>query len=100
MAAIRKPNPWLTVTCPSPSLDPIPVTRRAGRAGLGFPAARGSGMAAGGWLAGAIYDYAGFYAAAFAAGIIANLANLAIIGTLAFRQSRFRAMVLLAQALI
>jgi hypothetical protein len=35
-------------------------------------------MAAGGWLAGAIYDYAGFYAAAFAAGIIANLANLAI----------------------
>lgn len=54
-------------------------------------------MAAGGWLAGAIFDYAGFYAAAFAAGIIANLANLAIIGTLAFRQSRFRAMVLLAQ---
>ena len=46
------------------------------------------------WLAGAIYDYAGFYAAAFAAGIIANLANLAIIGALAFRQSRFRAMVL------
>ena len=54
----------------------------------------GSGMAAGGWLAGAIYDYAGFYATAFAAGIIANLANLAIIGALAFRQSRFTAMVL------
>jgi len=54
----------------------------------------GSGMAAGGWLAGAIYDYAGFYAAAFAAGIIANLANLAIIGALAFRQSRFSAIVL------
>jgi predicted MFS family arabinose efflux permease len=54
----------------------------------------GSGMAAGGWLAGAIYDYAGFYAAAFAVGIIANLANLAIIGTLAFRQSRFSAMAL------
>jgi hypothetical protein len=51
-------------------------------------------MAAGGWLAGVIYDYAGFYAAAFAAGIIANLANLAIIGTLAFRQSRFAAVVL------
>ena len=54
----------------------------------------GSGMAAGGWLAGAIYDYAGFYAAAFAAGIIANLANLAIIGALTFRQSRFFAMAL------
>jgi len=27
----------------------------------------GSGMAFGGWLAGAIYDYAGFYAIAFAA---------------------------------
>ena len=54
----------------------------------------GSGMAAGGWLAGAIYDYAGFYAAAFAAGIIANLANLAIIGALVVRQSRFSAIVL------
>jgi MFS family permease len=54
----------------------------------------GSGMAAGGWLAGAIYDYAGFYAAAFASGIIANLANLAIIGALAFRQSRFPAVLL------
>ena len=54
----------------------------------------GSGMAAGGWLAGAIYDYAGFYAAAFAVGIIAKLANLAIIGALAFRQSRFSAIVL------
>jgi MFS family permease len=54
----------------------------------------GSGMAAGGWLAGAIYDYAGFYAAAFAAGIVANLANLAIIGTLASRQSRVAAVVL------
>jgi hypothetical protein len=29
----------------------------------------GSGMAFGGWLAGAIYDYAGFYAIAFATGI-------------------------------
>lgn len=54
----------------------------------------GSGMAAGGWLAGAIYDFAGFYAAAFGAGIIANFANLAIIGALAFRQSRFPAVAL------
>jgi MFS family permease len=48
----------------------------------------GSGMAAGGWLAGAIYDYAGFYSAAFAAGIVFNLANLLIVGALVFRQSR------------
>ena len=39
----------------------------------------GSGMAFGGWLAGAIYDYAGFYAIAFAAGIFFNLVHLALI---------------------
>jgi MFS family permease len=50
----------------------------------------GSGMAAGGWLAGAIYDYAGFYAAAFATGILLNLVNAAIVGGLVLRQSRFR----------
>jgi MFS family permease len=48
----------------------------------------GSGMAAGGWLAGAVYDYAGFYAAAFATGIVFNLANLLVVGTLVFRHSR------------
>jgi MFS family permease len=48
--------------------------------------ASGSGMATGGWLAGLIYDYAGFYAAAFATGIAFNLANLAIIVTLVGRQ--------------
>ena len=47
-------------------------------------------MAAGGWLAGLIYDYAGFYAAAFAAGIAFNLAHLAVIGPLVWRRSRFR----------
>ena len=41
-----------------------------------------SGMAAGSWLAGAIYDYAGFYAPAFATGFGFNLANLMIIGSL------------------
>ena len=46
----------------------------------------GSGMAFGGWLAGAIYDYAGFYAIAFAAGIAFNLAHLALIGSLVWRQ--------------
>src|SRR5437763_8676040 len=48
----------------------------------------GSGMAAGGWLAGAIYDYAGFYAAAFATGIAFNLAHLLVIGPLVWRQGR------------
>lgn len=57
----------------------------------------GSGMAAGGWLAGAIYDWAGFYAPAFAAGIVFNLVNLLVVGTLVFRQSRFRSPIL-AQA--
>jgi len=47
----------------------------------------GSGMAAGGWIAGAIYDYVGFYAAAFAAGILLNLGNAVIIGVLVLRQS-------------
>jgi MFS family permease len=45
----------------------------------------GSGMAAGGWLAGALYDRYGFYGAAFAAGLAANLLNLVIIGFLAAR---------------
>jgi MFS family permease len=49
----------------------------------------GTGMAAGGWMAGAIYDYVGFYAAAFAAGILFNLANLIFVGALVLRQSRF-----------
>jgi MFS family permease len=49
----------------------------------------GSGMAAGGWMAGAIYDYVGFYAAAFSAGILFNLANLVVIGALVLRQSRY-----------
>jgi MFS family permease len=54
----------------------------------------GSGMAAGGWLAGAIYDYAGFYAAAFATGIVFNFANLLVVGTLVFRQTRLHSSVL------
>jgi predicted MFS family arabinose efflux permease len=54
----------------------------------------GSGMAAGGWLAGVIYDYAGFYAAAFATGILFNLANLMVVGALVFRQSRLGSPVL------
>jgi MFS family permease len=54
----------------------------------------GSGMAFGGWMAGAIYDDVGFYAAAFAVGIIFNLANLVVIGALVWRQSRFASPIL------
>jgi hypothetical protein len=48
----------------------------------------GSGMAAGGWPAGAIYDDAGFYAAAFATGIAFNAVHLMVIGALVLRQGR------------
>jgi predicted MFS family arabinose efflux permease len=41
-----------------------------------FPGA--VGMAAGGWMAGLIYDAWGFYAPAFMAGIVFNLVNLAV----------------------
>ena len=47
-----------------------------------------SGMAFGGWFAGALYDHFGFYAPAFAAGALFNLANLAVIGSLVARQAR------------
>ena len=46
----------------------------------------GSGMAAGGWLAGLLYDYFGFYAPAFAAGVGANILNMLIVGLLVARQ--------------
>ena len=50
----------------------------------------GLGMAAGGWLAGLLYDHFGYYAPAFAFGIGANILNLMVVGTLVARQ-RFRA---------
>ncbi|MFZ0424446.1 MAG: MFS transporter [Xanthobacteraceae bacterium] len=46
----------------------------------------GFGMAGGGWIAGVLYDYFGFYAPAFAAGLGVNLLNLMIVSTLAFRR--------------
>jgi predicted MFS family arabinose efflux permease len=49
----------------------------------------GSGMAFGGWLAGLIYDHFGFYAAAFATGIVFNIAHLLVIGVLVWRQQRY-----------
>ena len=50
----------------------------------------GFGMAAGGWLAGLLYDHFGTYAPAFAFGVGTNLLNLVLIGTLVARQ-RWRA---------
>jgi hypothetical protein len=47
-----------------------------------------AGMAFGAWFAGALYDYFGFYAPAFAVGALFNLGNLAIIGFLVARQTR------------
>ena len=49
----------------------------------------GSGMAAGGWLAGLLYDHFGYYAPAFATGIGSNLLNLLVVGLLVARQ-RYR----------
>ena len=46
----------------------------------------GFGMAAGGWLAGLLYDHFGTYAPAFAAGVGANCLNLLVIGVLVARQ--------------
>jgi MFS family permease len=46
------------------------------------------GMAFGGWFAGALYDHFGYYAPAFAAGALFNLANLVVVGFLAVRQAR------------
>jgi MFS family permease len=48
----------------------------------------GSGMAAGGWLAGLLYDQFGFYEAAFLAGVMFNLANLLLVGALVVRWQR------------
>jgi len=47
-----------------------------------------AGMAFGGWFAGALYDHFGYYAPAFAAGALFNLANLVVIGFLVVRQAR------------
>jgi MFS family permease len=44
------------------------------------------GMASGGWFAGMLYDYFGYYAPAFAAGLIFNAVNLLLVGTLVARR--------------
>jgi MFS family permease len=49
------------------------------------------GMGGGGWLAGVLYDHYGYYLPAFAAGVLSNLLNLAIVGTLLLRMRSTRA---------
>ncbi|HKS89607.1 MAG TPA: MFS transporter [Stellaceae bacterium] len=51
-----------------------------------------SGMAVGSWLAGALYDHFGFYAPAFASGVLFNIANLALVGFLVLRQRWYGAL--------
>jgi MFS family permease len=46
----------------------------------------GFGMASGGWFAGVLYDHFGYYAPAFAAGLIFNAMNLALIATLVIQR--------------
>ena len=48
----------------------------------------GGGMAAGGWIAGLLYDHFGYYAPAFAAGISTNIVNLIIISVLVGRRGQ------------
>jgi MFS family permease len=48
----------------------------------------GSGMAAGAWMGGFLYDWFGYYAPAFIAAIGANMLNLAIVMVLLLRQAR------------
>jgi predicted MFS family arabinose efflux permease len=50
----------------------------------------GGGMAAGGWIAGLLYDRLGYYAPAFAVGIGANLLNLLIVSVLVGRKRQPR----------
>lgn len=66
----------------------FPARRRPGacRCVCSYPCARR--MAFGAWLAGAIYDRVGFYAAAWWAGVAVNLAQLVLVGFLVLRQRR------------
>ena len=48
-----------------------------------------SGMAFGSWFAGMLYDHFGYYAPAFGSGVLFNILNLALVGFLVMRQSRW-----------
>jgi MFS family permease len=51
----------------------------------------GSGMATGGWLAGYLYDWHGYYLPAFATGVAFNVVNMALLFMLVVRQRAFAA---------
>jgi MFS family permease len=46
------------------------------------------GMAFGSWLGGTLYDHFGYYAPAFGTGVVFNLANLVVVGSLVLRQQQ------------
>jgi predicted MFS family arabinose efflux permease len=48
------------------------------------------GMALGGWMSGAVFDWTGSYRAAFLNGIAWNLVNLAVVVFLLFQLRRRR----------
>ena len=49
----------------------------------------GSGMATGGWLAGYLYDWHGYYLPAFATGVAFNIVNMALLFMLVVRQRSY-----------
>jgi MFS family permease len=49
----------------------------------------GSGMAIGGWLAGVIYDQAGYYGPAFATGVGVNLLHFLVVSVLVLRYRHY-----------
>ena len=67
--------------------DLFPSAEAAWRVPLVLFTAMG-GMAFGSWFAGALFDHFGFYAPAFGAGVLFNLANLTVVGFLLTRQGR------------
>lgn len=58
-----------------------------------------AGMAIGGWLGGAIYDWAAYYQPAFAIGVAFNLLNLVLIGVLVVRMPRRDSVLAAARAI-
>jgi len=62
----------------------MPATEAGRRTGVVILCA-GGGMAIGSWLGGATYDLTGSYRLAFLIGVVFNLGNLAIIGSLILR---------------
>jgi len=64
--------------------EQFPSSQAGVRVGLVFTATL-VGMAFGGWLSGAIFDWTGSYRAAFVNGIAWNVVNIAIIGWLVLR---------------